>query len=87
MLGRPAGALDEVRPSPWLEAAYALVAGDPARAVRTYAEIGSRPDEAYARLQAAHRLLAAGQTAEADAELAIASTFYRDVGVSADLAQ
>jgi class 3 adenylate cyclase/tetratricopeptide (TPR) repeat protein len=84
-LGHPAGALDQVRSSPWLAAARALVAGEPEQAAKTYAAIGSRPDEAYARLQAAHRLLAAGQTAEADAELAIASTFYRHVGVSIDL--
>jgi tetratricopeptide (TPR) repeat protein len=84
-LGRPSGALDQVRPSPWLEAARALVAGDPEQAARTYAEIGSRPDEAYARLQAARRLLAAGHTAKADAERAIAATFYRVVGVSAEL--
>jgi hypothetical protein len=84
-LGRPAGALDQVWPSPWVEAARAFVAGDPAQAAKTYAEIGSRPDEAYAHLEAARRLLAAGHTAEADVELAIAATFYRDVGVSADL--
>ena len=56
-LGRPVEALDEVLPSRWLDAARAFAGGDPARAARIYAEIGSRPDEAAARLAAAHRLL------------------------------
>ncbi|HEV3463896.1 MAG TPA: hypothetical protein VG846_07930, partial [Actinomycetota bacterium] len=56
-LGRPVEALDEALPSRWLDAARAFGAGDPARSARLYAEIGSRPDEATARLAAARRLL------------------------------
>ena len=47
-LERPVEALDDVLPSPWLDAARALAGGDPGRAARIYAEIGSRPDEAAA---------------------------------------
>jgi tetratricopeptide (TPR) repeat protein len=36
----------------WLEAALAFVGGDFVGAANLYAEIGSRPDEAYARLRA-----------------------------------
>jgi class 3 adenylate cyclase/tetratricopeptide (TPR) repeat protein len=85
-LGHPASELDAVPPSPWQEAARAFVAGHPARAAALYAEIGSRPDEAYARLQAARSLIAGGHAAEANAELAIARTFYREVGANAYLA-
>lgn len=88
-LGHPAEALDARRipPSPWLEAARALVAGDPRRAAETYARIGSRPDEAYARLAAAGRAFAAGAAARAEAELAAATAFYREVGADACLAE
>jgi DNA-binding SARP family transcriptional activator/class 3 adenylate cyclase len=85
-LGRPAEALDDVLPSPWLEAARALAGGDPARAARIYTEIGSRPDEAAARLAAARRLLpsrpAAGRT-----ELERAIAFFREAGATASLEQ
>jgi hypothetical protein len=87
MLGHPAGELDAVPPSPWLEAARAYVAGDPARAADIYAEIGSRPDEAYARLQAARGLLAGGHTTRANTELAIARAFFREVQADAYLAE
>jgi class 3 adenylate cyclase/tetratricopeptide (TPR) repeat protein len=39
--------------NPWRQAAHALVAGEPARAAETYAEIGGRLYEAWARLLAA----------------------------------
>jgi hypothetical protein len=87
MLGHPAGELDAVPPSLWLEAARAYVAGDPARAADIYAEIGSRPDEAYARLQAARGLIAGGHAAEAASQLAIARSFYCEVGANAYLAE
>jgi class 3 adenylate cyclase len=87
MLGHSAGALDAVSPSPWREAARAFVAGDPARAGRIYAEIGSRPDEAYARLQAARQHLASGHTTQANTELAIARAFFREVQADAYLAE
>ena len=84
-LGHHVKKLDVVLPSPWLEAARMFVAGDPRRAADIYATIGSRPDEAYARLEAARQLLAMGQAVEANTELAIALAFYREVRASAHL--
>ena len=86
-LGRPAEALDEVLPSRWLEAAQSFVAGDPRRAADIYAAIGSRPDEAYAHLEAARQLIVVGHAVEANTELAIAFAFYREAGASAHLAE
>jgi tetratricopeptide (TPR) repeat protein len=84
-LGHDAKKLDALLPSPWLEAARTFVAGDPRRAADVYATIGSRPDEADARLEAARQLLAMGQALEANTELAIALAFYREVRASAHL--
>jgi DNA-binding SARP family transcriptional activator/class 3 adenylate cyclase len=86
-LGRPAEVLDEAPPSPWLEAVRALVAGEPVLAARVYAEIGARPDEAYAHLAAARRLLGGGRLAEGRTELDRALVFYREVGATAHLAE
>jgi len=85
-LERPAEVLDAAPPSPWQEAARAFVAGDPGRAAAVYAEIGARPDEAYARLAAARRLLGDGRLAEGRTELDRALVFYREVGATAHLA-
>jgi tetratricopeptide (TPR) repeat protein len=85
-LGRPVEALDGALPSRWLDAARAFAAGDPARAAKLYAEIGSRPDEATARLAAARRLLQ-GRPAEGRVELERAITFFREAGASASLEQ
>jgi len=87
MLGHPVGALDAIPPSPWREAARAFVAGEAARAAVIYAEIGSRPDEAYARLQAARGLIAGGHATKANPELEIARSFYREVDANAYLAE
>ncbi len=88
-LGLGAGALDARRipPSPWLEAARALAAGRPDRAAELYARIGARPEEAAARLQAAQRALAEGRTAAGRDWLQAATTFYREVGAHARLAE
>jgi hypothetical protein len=80
-LGYPAEALDAAISSRWLEAARAFVAGDARQAAEIYAKIGSRPDEAEARLEAARRLPAAHREAELEAALA----FYREVGAIAYL--
>jgi DNA-binding SARP family transcriptional activator len=85
-LERPAEVLEAVPPSPWREAARAFMTGDPGRAAKFYAEIGSRPDEADARLAAASRLLGAGRLAEGRTELDRALAFYREVGATAHLA-
>jgi tetratricopeptide (TPR) repeat protein len=85
-LGRPVEALDDVLPSRWLDATRAFAAGDPSRAARLYAEIGSRPDEAAARLAAARRLLPT-RPAEGRIELERAIAFFREAGATASLEQ
>jgi hypothetical protein len=59
-----------------------VAAGRFAEAADGYAEIGSRPDEAFARLRAGERLLAAGRRSEADRQLEQALAFYREVGAA-----
>lgn len=90
-LGRPelaAQAFAAVRlRTPWLEAAQAILAGDFAIAAETYAEIGSRPDEAFARLLAGRGLLEAGRRVEAMEHLDAAWAFYRQVDATAYLGQ
>jgi DNA-binding SARP family transcriptional activator/tetratricopeptide (TPR) repeat protein len=71
-----------IPPSRWLAAARAFVAGDLNRAAEVYAEIGSRPDEAYARLAAGRQLLATGQTTEGQKLQAAAVDFFLQVGAS-----
>jgi thioredoxin-like negative regulator of GroEL len=84
-LGRAEQLADVARHAPvqtrWLEAALALV-DDPVEAARIYAQIGSLPDEAHARLRAAEALAAAGRRAEADEEAGRALNFYRAVGAT-----
>jgi hypothetical protein len=67
----------------WLEAATAFATGDPQRAADLYGQIGSLPDEAFARLQAARHLLGAGRHADGRAQLQGALAFHRDVNASA----
>ena len=73
--------------SPWLEAAQAFVTGEHGLAADLYAAIGSRADEAYARLEAARQCMAANQAVEANIELAVAIAFYREVRANAHLAK
>jgi len=82
-LGLGAGALDRlgIPPSPWLDAARALAAGDPLAAAERYAAIGSRPDEADARRAAARQLAGQGHRAEADAQEAAARSFLASTGL------
>jgi hypothetical protein len=84
-LGYPAAVLDRkgVTGSRWLDALRAYVGGDPAGAADVYARIGSRPDEAYARLAAGRRLLAAGAPELAARQLGAALDFWRQVGAGA----
>ena len=67
-------------PTRWLRAATAVAAGEFDLAADIYAEIGSRPDEAFVRLRAAERLLAAGRRSEGEAQLERARAFYREAG-------
>jgi class 3 adenylate cyclase/tetratricopeptide (TPR) repeat protein len=66
----------------WLEAAVALLEGDARGAAQIFAQMGSFPDEAYARLSAAETLIAAGRQEEAGEELGRALDFYRRVGAT-----
>jgi class 3 adenylate cyclase len=68
--------------SRWFDAAAAFASGDPERAADVYAEIGSVPDEAYARLRAAEQLLDQGRRADADEQLERALAFWRSVGAT-----
>jgi tetratricopeptide (TPR) repeat protein len=74
------------RPTRWLEAATAFVAGDHPLAADLYATIGSRPDEAAACL-AGGRALATGDQAAAQALLTRAAAFYTKVGAEASRAE
>jgi tetratricopeptide (TPR) repeat protein len=67
----------------WLNAARGYADGKFEEAADLYGEIGSVPDEAYARLRAAEVLVEAGRRVEADAQLQRALAFYRSVGATA----
>jgi tetratricopeptide (TPR) repeat protein len=69
-------------PTPWLEAAAAVAAGEFERAANLYDQIESQPDAAFARLQAAKQLVAGGHRAEANLQLRRALAFYRQVGAT-----
>jgi class 3 adenylate cyclase/tetratricopeptide (TPR) repeat protein len=69
-------------PTPWQQAATAIAAGRFEEAADRYAEIGSLPDEAFARLRAAEQLLGAGRQVEGTAQLQRALAFYRQVGAA-----
>jgi class 3 adenylate cyclase/tetratricopeptide (TPR) repeat protein len=71
----------------WLEAASAFVNVEFLDSARIYAEIGSLPDEAFARLRAAQALAAADRAGEAGEEIAAALDFWRKVGASAYAAE
>ena len=74
------------RPSRWLEAASAFVAGDFGAAAGHYAAIGSRPDEASACL-AGGRALATEDPVAARPLLERALAFYASVGADASRAE
>jgi thioredoxin-like negative regulator of GroEL len=71
--------------TPWLRAAVAIARGGFDRAAELYAQIGSLPDEAFARLQAAKQPLAAGRRTEGTAHLQRVVAFYREVQASSYL--
>ncbi len=78
-------AAESVRaPTRWLDAARAVAEGKLAAAADVYAEIGSKPDEAVARLALAEELAAVGNPgAEAQRERALA--FLHAAGADAHL--
>jgi tetratricopeptide (TPR) repeat protein len=69
----------EVGASAWLDAAVAFCRGEFEIASELFARIGSRPDEAYARLRAAEKRAEANIDADT-ADLDLARSFFRDVG-------
>jgi class 3 adenylate cyclase/tetratricopeptide (TPR) repeat protein len=76
--------LDEATPDThWYKAARAVLDGDYARAADVYGAIGSQPDEAVARLEAAKQWLAAGDGDHAGDQLERALAFFRRVGAHA----
>jgi class 3 adenylate cyclase/tetratricopeptide (TPR) repeat protein len=62
-----------------VDAAEALARGSYLSAADIYVRMGTRPNEAFARLRAAERLSAAGQRQEADRQLQPALAFWRSV--------
>jgi tetratricopeptide (TPR) repeat protein len=71
----------------WLEAAVAFARGEFGVAADILVRIGSRPDEALARLREAQSLVQAGSDTQASIELERALSFYRDVGAGAYIRQ
>lgn len=66
----------------WAAAAHEYLAGNMERAADIYARIGSRPDEAYARLRAAEQFASEGDPTRADAQRDRAMEFYRAAGAA-----
>jgi tetratricopeptide (TPR) repeat protein len=77
-LGREAG-----RSGPWHEGARLIATDDLAGAAEVYAEIGTVPDEAYARLKAAEQSVRAGGRVEADRQLRVALAVFAQLGATA----
>ena len=67
----------------WVEAADALARGELEVAAERCAEIGTLPDEAFARLLASKALSDADRHEEAERQLERAVTFHRGVGAEA----
>jgi hypothetical protein len=68
--------------SAWEHAARARLRGENLDAAQRFAEIGSLPDEAEARLRAGEALLADGRSTEGTEELERALEFWRSVGAA-----
>jgi class 3 adenylate cyclase/tetratricopeptide (TPR) repeat protein len=71
----------------WFDALVAFLSGDHRAAAEQFGAIGSRPDEAFARLSAAQALLGAEREDEARHELQRAAAFYRAVAATTYLKQ
>jgi len=69
-------------PTKWLEAANAFAAGEYVVAADLLAEVGSRPDEALARLRAARALADDRRNGDADRELEPALAFFGEVNAT-----
>jgi tetratricopeptide (TPR) repeat protein len=73
--------------TPWHEAARRAIRGDLVGAAEEYAQIGSVPDEAHARLRAAEAFVQEGRRAAADAQLRLALPVFAQLGAAAWTAQ
>jgi tetratricopeptide (TPR) repeat protein len=73
----------ESLPSKWIQVARLWASGDLAGSAELFEEIGSTPDEAYARQKEAERLIAAGRRSEAEPFLDRALELYREMGATA----
>src|SRR5262249_36225959 len=67
------------QPTKWVNAAHAVATDDSTGAAPLYAEIGSRPDEALARLRGVTSLLKDSRDEPAALELEVALEFFRAV--------
>jgi hypothetical protein len=76
------GVLERLPRDPWRETALLIVEGELDAAAERLAEIGDRPDEAYARLRAAGKLATEGRTDDAQPQLDRALAFYRSVSAA-----
>ena len=75
-------ALEHQPGTSWTEAIRAYAREEFVIAAEVLAQIGTKPDEADARLWAAQGLVAEGRRAEADEQLHAALAFYRSVGAA-----
>ena len=73
--------------SKWTVATRAVVRGEYAGAAEMFAQIQTRPHEAYARLRAAEMLVMEGRRPEADEQLDKALAFFRSVGAARYIAE
>jgi class 3 adenylate cyclase/tetratricopeptide (TPR) repeat protein len=71
----------------WLEAAEAFASVEFEQAADLYAQIGARPEEAFARIRAAANALEAGRTEDGSAQMARGLAFYREVQASAFISE
>jgi class 3 adenylate cyclase len=82
LLAELAGALEAHPRTPWAEVVERYAAGDYIGAAHLLASIGSKPEEAEARLHAAELLAEDGRSAEAGEQLQQALAFFRAVGAA-----
>jgi tetratricopeptide (TPR) repeat protein len=72
-------------PSDWVRAARLWASGDLAGAADLLEKMGAAPDEAYARMKEAERLIAAGRRTDAEPFLARALELYRTMGADGSI--
>jgi thioredoxin-like negative regulator of GroEL len=77
-----ANAISGHRQTLWTEVVRAYARRDPVAAAELLGHIGSRPDEAEARLQAAEQLVAEGRRSEAEEHLQRAVELCREMGAT-----